>query len=73
MEYLELIKIEKEEIINIRHLFPNSQRATGKKTIISINTNFIQNYKLIKKENCNEYSITSNINGESFSVSWSKL
>ena len=68
-KYLGLIKNEfDEKKINIRSRFPDSQRATGKKTIYYINENLKQDYKLIKEDNLDEqYKIS--FNGKTFSYS----
>lgn len=67
-EYLDLISIEKVSIINIRSVFPNAQRATGKKTFIRLNSNFEQKYKLLG-EDLNEYRLQFNEDGRSVSIS----
>jgi hypothetical protein len=72
-EYLDILKIDHEERINIRHLFPNSQRSTGKKTIVVLNKDFKKNYILIDKEMQNEYEIESCNSGGFISYSWNRL
>lgn len=73
MEYLGIINIVEDKQIDITWLNKNSKRKNALKTIVRLNKDFEQNYKLIDKENLDEHSITSSFDGEVVSVSWNKL